>query len=149
MADRNPPHQQWAGETAQQQSRRQKRMSALSVSAIVFACISGVALAVMFAKRFLPEHHLSADSRDVVKMGMGTIATLAALVLGLLIATAKGTYDTQNGAIQELSAKAILLDGILAKYGPQTKEARDLLRDAAKAMLDHLRPEQRGGPANP
>jgi hypothetical protein len=102
----------------------------------------------MFGKRFLPEHHLSADSKDVVKLGMGTIATLAAIVLGLLIATAKGTYDTQNGAVQELSAKVILLDRVLAKYGPQTKEARDLLRVAVEAMLDHIWPEEGAGPAN-
>src|SRR5260370_6752102 len=102
----------------------------------------------MIVKRFLPEHHLSADSKDVVKLGLGTIATLAALVLGLLIATAKGTYDTQNGAVQELSAKVILLDRVLAKYGPQTKEARDLLRVAVEAMRDHIWPEEGAGPAN-
>jgi Protein of unknown function (DUF4239) len=123
-------------------------MSAVSISAIVLACTFGAALVAMFVRRFLPEHHLSADSKDVVKLGMGTIATLAALVLGLLIATAKGTYDTQNGAVQELSAKVILLDGVLAKYGPQTKEARDLLRVAVEAMLDHILPEEGAGPAN-
>jgi hypothetical protein len=123
-------------------------MSALSISAVVFACISGVALAVMFAKRFLPEHHLSADSKDVVKLGMGTIATLAALVLGLLIATAKGTYDTQNGTVQELSAKVILLDRVLAKYGPETKETRDLLRVVVDATLDRIWPEEGAGAAN-
>jgi Protein of unknown function (DUF4239) len=123
-------------------------MSPLAVSAVVFACIFGVALVAMFGKRFLPEHHLSADSKDVVKLGMGTIATLAALVLGLLIATAKGTYDTQNGAVQELSAKLILLDRVLAKYGADTKEARDLLRVVVEATLDRIWPEEGAGPAN-
>ena len=70
-------------------------MSPLAISSIVFACIFGVALVAMFLKGFLPEHHLSADSKDVVKLGMGTMATLAAIVLGLLIATAKGTYDAR------------------------------------------------------
>jgi hypothetical protein len=113
-------------------------MSALAVSCIVFACVFGVAVAAVFAKRFLPEHHLSADSKDTVKLGMGTIATLAALVLGLLIATAKGAYDTQNGAVQELSAKILLLDRILGKYGTETKDARESLRKVAEAVLNHL-----------
>ena len=108
-------------------------MSPLATTAIVFACIFGVALVAMFFRHILPEDHLSADSKDVVKLGMGTIATLAAIVLGLLIATAKGTYDAQSGAIQELAAKVMLLDRVLAKYGPETKEARDLFRGAAEA----------------
>ena len=65
-------------------------MSPLATASVVFACIFGVALVAMFVKRFLPEHHLNADSKDVVKLGMGTMATLAAIMLGLLIATAKG-----------------------------------------------------------
>ena len=123
-------------------------MSPLATSSIVFACIFGVALVAMFLRSFLPEHHLSADSKDVVKMGMGTMATLAAIVLGLLIATAKGTYDAQSGAVQELAAKVMLLDRVLAKYGPETKEARDLLRGAAEAMQDRIWPDEGGRSAN-
>jgi len=123
-------------------------MSALATSAVVFACIFGVALAAMFFKRYLPEHHLSADSKDVVKMGMGTMATLAAIVLGLLIATAKGTYDAQSGAVQELAAKVMFLDRILAKYGPETKEARDLLRDATEAIKGSIWPDEDARPAS-
>jgi Protein of unknown function (DUF4239) len=115
-------------------------MSPLAISCIVFACIFGVALVAMFLKRFLPEHHLNADSKDVVKLGMGTMATLAAIVLGLLIATAKGTYDAQSGAIQELAVKAMLLDRLLAKYGPETKEARELLRSAIEATVNRFWP---------
>jgi hypothetical protein len=123
-------------------------MSPLATSSVVFACIFGVALFAMLFKRYLPEHHLSADSKDVVKMGMGTMATLAAIVLGLLIATAKGTYDAQSGAIQELSAKVMLLDRILAKYGPETKEAREMLRDATEAMKGSIWPDEDARPAS-
>jgi hypothetical protein len=118
-------------------------------SCIAFACILGVALAAMFVKRFLPEHHLSADSKDVVKMGMGTMATLAALVLGLLIATAKGTYDAQAAEVQDLSVKVLLLDRILLKYGPkETEDARQKLKDAATAMRDRLWPAEGGRPVD-
>ena len=116
-------------------------MTPLATSFIVFACILVVALAAIFLKRLLPSHHLSADSKDVVKLGMGTIATLAAIVLGLLIATAKGTYDQQNAAVQELAAKVMLLDRVLAKYGPETKDARELLKSVAGSFVDHMWPE--------
>jgi hypothetical protein len=109
------------------------------ISAVVFACIFGVALVAMFAKSFVPEHHLSAESKDVVKLGMGTMATLAAIVLGLLIATAKGNYDAQSGEVQELAAKVMLLDRVLAKYGSDTDDARDLLKKVVAAMRDLLR----------
>ncbi len=123
-------------------------MSPLAISSIVFACIFGVALVAMFLKGFLPEHHLSADSKDVVKLGMGTMATLAAIVLGLLIATAKGTYDAQSGAVQEYAAKVMLLDRVLAKYGPETKEASELLRTAVQATLDRFWPGEGAQAAN-
>ena len=70
----------------------------------------------------LPEHHLSQDSKDVVKMGMGLIATLAALVLGLLIASAKSSFDAQRTGFQQLAANLVLLDRSLARYGPQNKK---------------------------
>lgn len=117
-------------------------MTPLAVSLVVFVCIFGVTLLAMFLNRFLPVNHLSADSKDVVKLGMGTIATLAAIVLGLLIATAKGTYDAQSGAIQELAARVMLLDRVLAKYGPETKEARDLLRGATETMRHRIWPDE-------
>ena len=122
-------------------------MTPLATSLVVFACIFGVALVAMFLKRQLPEHHLKADSLDVVKLGMGTMATLAAVVLGLLIATAKGTYDQQNAAVQELAAKILLLDRVLAKYGPETKDARELLQGFTRATLEGIWPEGADRPA--
>src|SRR4051812_13132966 len=123
-------------------------MSALAISCIVFACIFGGALVAMFVQRILPEHHLSPESRDTVKLGMGLVATLAALVLGLLIATAKGTYDTQSGAVTDLSTNVLLLDRTLALYGSDTKEARDLLRGGVESTLDRLWPEGGTQPAS-
>lgn len=123
-------------------------MTPLATSLIVFACMFGVALAGMFLKRRLPEHHLKSDSTDVVKLGMGTMATLAAIVLGLLIATAKGAYDQQNGAVQEFAAKVLMLDRLLAKYGPETKDARELLKGAVSATVEHLWPEGSAGSVN-
>jgi hypothetical protein len=116
-------------------------MSSIGISSIVFGCLFGSALVAMVVKQFLPESHLSNDSKDVVKLGMGLIATLAALVLGLLIATAKGNYDAQSSAVKEYSANVILLDRVLNQYGPETKDARELLRNACQATLNHIWPD--------
>src|SRR4051812_46032322 len=94
----------------------------------------------MFIRQALPEHHLSPDSKDVVKLGMGLIATLAALVLGLLVAAAKGTYDTQSSAVKQMAAQVMLLDRALVLYGPETTEARELLRRAVAANLEGIWP---------
>ena len=103
-------------------------MSAMAISWIVFACVFAAALLGMFLRNCLPEHHLNEDSKDVVKVGMALIATMSALLLGLLIASAKGSYDAQSSELTQLSANIILLDRILARYGPETKEVRDMLR---------------------
>src|SRR5262249_49715890 len=75
-----------------------------------------------------------------VKLGLGVIATLTALVLGLLVASAKGTYDAQDGAVRQLAADFSLLDRYLALYGPETRESRELLRQIVAATRERLWP---------
>jgi hypothetical protein len=118
-------------------------MSSLAIASLVFACLLVSALLAMLGARALPGHHLSSESKDVVKLGLGVIATLTALVLGLLIASAKGTFDTQSGAVKQLSATIVLLDGLLARYGPETKEARELLQRMVTITFDSFWPEDR------
>jgi hypothetical protein len=88
----------------------------------------------MLLRNLLPAHHLDGDSKDVVRLGMALIATMSALVLGLLIASAKSSYDAQRGEFIQMSVDAIQLDRILARYGPETKEARDVLRRTALSL---------------
>ena len=96
-------------------------MNYIAIRLIVFACVFGGALFGMFLRGVLPERHLSADSKDTVRLGMGLIGTMTALVLGLLVASAKSYYDTQSSELTEMSAKIVLLDRVLAHYGPVTK----------------------------
>jgi hypothetical protein len=110
----------------------------ITIGLIVFACIFGAALFGIFLRSILPEQHLSPDSKDTVRLGIGVIATMVALVLGLLVASAKNIYDTQSSELTQLSANVIMLDNVLAQYGPETKEARDLLRAAVDRALDLL-----------
>ena len=111
------------------------------IALIVFACVFGGALLGMFLRGVLPEHHLSEHTKDVIKLGMGLIATMAALVLGLVIATAKSAYDTQDEAIKHTAAKVLLLDRMLSNYGPETKETRDLLRRIVASRVEAIWPE--------
>ena len=113
------------------------------IALIVFACVFGGALLGMFLGGVLPEHHRSDDTKDVIKLGTALIATMAALVLGLMIATAKNSYDMQDAAVKHTAAKLLLLDRVLANYGPETKETRDLLRRIVASRLDAIWPEDR------
>ncbi len=119
-------------------------MNFIVIRLLVFVCVFGGALLGMFLRGVLPEQHLSADSKDTVRIGMGLIGTLAALVLGLLIASAKNFYDTQSSELTEMSAKIVLVDRVLAHYGPETKELRDLLNKAAARILGQLWPKESG-----
>jgi Protein of unknown function (DUF4239) len=121
-------------------------MNSIAIRLIVFACIFGGALFGMFLRAALPEHHLSGDTKDTVRLGMGLVGTMAALVLGLLIASAKGFYDTQSSELTEMSAKIVLLDRVLAHYGPETKEVRDLLHSAVARVLNQLWSKDRRQP---
>lgn len=123
-------------------------MSPLVISAIVFSCIFGGTLLGMILRAILPEHHLSADSKDVVKLAMGLIGTMAALLLGLLVASAKASYDARRSELIQMSANLVLLDRVLAHYGPETDEDRDLLRRSVAGLLARIWSEDSNQAAN-
>lgn len=94
----------------------------------------------MLLRRSLPHHHLSSETKDSVKLAMGLVATMAALVLGLLIAAAKDKYDKEATGVTQMAAKAIFLDRMLATYGQETKDVRDLLKQGVARVADHMWP---------
>src|SRR5215813_1299839 len=120
-------------------------MSALIIGLVVFGCVFGGSLLGVFLRSRLPHHHMSAESQDAVKLGMGLVGTMAALVLGLLVASAKASYDAQSAELTQMSATAVLLDRGLAVYGPETKEARELLHRVAARMLEQNWSREGGG----
>jgi hypothetical protein len=113
-------------------------VSALATSFIVLACVLAGAVLGMFLRSRLPGHQLSADAKDVVRLGTGLIGTIAALVLGLLIASAKNAFDTQSTQVQQLTSNIILLDRLLAAYGPEAADARKLLRGSIAALVERI-----------
>jgi hypothetical protein len=117
-------------------------MSAWLISLLVFAIIFGGALLGVVLRPLLSENHLQPDSRDVVKMATGLIGTLAALVLGLLIASANSSFDQKTNQVRQLTATFILLDDLLAQYGPEAVPLRTRLRQSIPPLADRLWHEQ-------
>jgi hypothetical protein len=124
-------------------------VSAMTVSLIALAVIFGGAFLGEFLRRTLPEHHLADDAKDVVRLGTGLVGTIAALVLGLLIASAKSSYDTESSQVQHVTADIILLDRLLAQYGPEGRPIRDLMRRAVPAMVERIWGENASGVGTP
>ena len=113
-------------------------MSPIAVSLLAFAVILGGAFAGTLLRKALPDRHLAEDAKDIIRLGTGLIGTIAALVLGLLIASAKSSYDTQSGQVQHLTAEVVLLDQVLAQYGTDARPIRELVRQAVGPLVDRL-----------
>ncbi len=120
-------------------------MNPIEVSAIIFSCIFGGAMLGMGLRNVLPEHHLNAETKDVVKLGVGLIGTMAALLLGLLVASAKSSYDARNSELTQMAGNIILLDRALAHYGTETGEIRGMLKIAVARMIDQVWPKEGKG----
>src|SRR5437762_886438 len=118
-------------------------MSSQTIFLISSGCIFGGALLGLLLHGLLPEPHLRDASKDTVKVGAGMIATLSALVLGLLVASAKNTFDTTQAEMTENGTKIILLDRLLADYGPETKATREQLRRTVASGIEMIWPEER------
>jgi hypothetical protein len=115
----------------------------ITTGLIVFACVFGGTLFGLYLSKRVAARHLSADSKDVMKLALGVIGTLAALVLGLLLASAKSSFDAKSNGINQIAADIVLLDRALARYGPETRDARDLLRHALAADIRQVWPEEK------
>ena len=113
-------------------------MSAVDISAIIFACIFSGAMLGMWLRSILPEHQLNAETKDVVKVGAGLIGTMAALLLGLLVASAKSAYDARGNELTQMAANTVLLDRALVHYGPPAVPIRAVLKIAIARMIDQV-----------
>jgi hypothetical protein len=113
-------------------------MRPLLLSLIAFAIIFAGSFLGMFIRSRLPGQHLTGDTKDVVRLGTGLIGTLAALVLGLLISSANGTYETQSTQVKQLTSGIVLLDRTLALYGRETDALRSLLRESVVTLANQI-----------
>jgi len=111
-----------------------------AIGLIVFAFIFGGALLGMFMRAVLPEDHFNNESKDAVKLGTGLIATMTALVLGLMTASAKSSFDAQDTLVKHAAADILTLDRIMARYGPETKDIRESIRRVVAIRLEEVWP---------
>ena len=123
-------------------------MNATIIGIIVFVLTFGGAVLGMGLRTLLSEYHLSAESKDTVKIGIGLIATMTALVLGLVTASAKSSYDTVDSAVKKSAIDILALDRLLARYGSETGEIRKGFRSALGARIDMIWPQGSSKPAN-
>ena len=121
-------------------------MNTSLLSLVVFGCVFGAGYLATRLRAAMPAHHLSADTKDTVKLAMGLVATMTALVLGLLVASAKGNYDAEKSSVTAMSAKFVVLDRILAHYGPEAKPSRDLLHKSVEKLIARLWPDKKSEP---
>src|SRR3954447_17576050 len=117
-------------------------MSHLTIGLISFAGIFGGALLGLFASRFLPRPHLSSETQTAVTVSVAVIGTLAALVLGLMITAANGSFTKRSEEVRELSLQLIRMDRNLKRYGPEADDARFKLHTWATTKVQQLFPEK-------
>jgi hypothetical protein len=116
-------------------------MTSTTVAFCVFAMTFGGVLIGRALRRVLPAHHLSDESKDSIKLGIGLIATMSALVLGLVTASAKSAYDAVDTGVRQAAVQLLSLDRTLARYGPETAPIRSGLRKAIETRIAQVWPE--------
>jgi hypothetical protein len=112
----------------------------IGTALITFLCTFGGALAGTYVRSLLPPAHLSKESQDVVRLGIGLVATMTALLLGLVTASARSTFDATDASVRNASADILALDRLLARYGPETKPIRGTLRASVAARIEAIWP---------
>ncbi|KQV80018.1 DUF4239 domain-containing protein [Rhizobium sp. Root1220] len=111
-------------------------MNALETGIMVTLLLIGASLIGAGLSRRLPDHHLSVDSKEAIKLATAVVGTLSALAVGFLIASAKTTFDTAQQELKTSAARLVLLDRVMVQYGDETKEARRQLTALVYARLN-------------
>jgi hypothetical protein len=123
---------------------QRSRVSPATVGLLVLVCTFAGALLGMLLRSILPPHHLGNEARDTVKLGIGLVATITALILGLVTASAKEAFDSADRALKDAAANVLSLDRVLARYGPETADIRAALKRTVAERVDMIwtrRPE--------
>jgi hypothetical protein len=116
-------------------------MSSIQLALLSLVSVFGGAALGIVLRAMLPQDHLSAETKDTVKLAMGLVATMTALILGLLVASAKGSYDAQRSQLIQMAAKFAFLDRVLSNCGPDASEARAQLRTSVEQVITRIWPD--------
>jgi uncharacterized membrane protein YqgA involved in biofilm formation len=112
----------------------------VAIGVIVFAVILAGAITGWVIRQRLPAHYLADETKNLVSVSMAVVATVSALVLGLLISNANSSFGTLGGEVTALSAQILRLDQMLRQFGPETVPARETLRQYAERKTADLFP---------
>jgi hypothetical protein len=123
-------------------------MNASLTALIVFGCLVGAVLVGRAIRTLLPGEHVTSDSRDAMKLAIGLVATMSALVLGLLVSSAKGAYDTERSEVILMASKVAFLGRVLDAYGPEAAGVRALLRNTTGEAIQKMWPGQMRRPTD-
>jgi hypothetical protein len=115
-------------------------MDPILIAAVVFAFTFGGALLGLWIRLKLPDHHMIDATKDTVKLGIGMVATMTALVLGLVTASAKNSFDSVDSAVKHTAIDLLTLDRLLARYGPDAAPTRAALKSAVGRKIEQLWP---------
>jgi hypothetical protein len=113
-------------------------VSPIQFAAIAFACILASAVGGALLRPRLPEHHVSGDSKDVIKLSIALVATMSALVLALLFASTRTSFEHASGMVSRLTADVTELDRVLKHYGQDAEPVRASLRAEIQPMINSI-----------
>jgi hypothetical protein len=113
-------------------------LNPLQFAAVAFVCILASAIGGALLRARLPEHHVSGDSKDVIKLSIALVATMSALVLALLFASTRTSFERTSGLVSRLTADITELDRVLKHYGPEAEPVRAALRAEIQPMIDTI-----------
>jgi hypothetical protein len=122
-------------------------MIVIGVAATFFFVLVVVTLVGARLRRIVPAEQLTTESKDTVKLALGLVATMTAILLGLLVSSAKSSFDTSRSEVMQMAAKIALLDRVLLLYGPQTADARHALRQSVEEGVRRTWPADGRAPA--
>jgi hypothetical protein len=117
-------------------------MKSILVSVTVFVAVFSGALAGMGLRRILPQNELGTDAKEVIRLAVGLLVTMTALVLGMLVSSANASYQDRKNELAEMASDFVVVDRLLVSHGPETKAMRADLRALAQSSLDRVWPNE-------
>ncbi len=113
-------------------------MNPTTVALLALLLMVAGAGAGVLLRRILPDDHLDTHAKDIVRLGAALVATITALVLGLLVNSSHSFFEIQRSDVRRVAADLILLDAILDNYGPPALETRKMLRESTALFIDQV-----------
>ncbi len=112
------------------------------IAVLVFCCLVMAVMLGRVSGGRLSDHRLTPETRDTIKLSLGLVATMSALLLGLLVSSAKGAYDSQRQQVEQMAAKVAVLDRVLALYGVESSAVRQALRATIESGIARAWPQR-------